>query len=190
MTRKHKHHGRVHCPRCHTLLTNANRIPKNLLQAIITPNAKRYRCDICRLKFTINHPEKKAGHKQPQKRLSTPKEKAPKTVAASRMKPKLRSSKRRQPAAPVRKTAATQQHSAATPRRTALTHSPKPVAKKTNGNIDARVNRHLRAELQRLRKIEKKYRQLKKANRYLARACRRNQSNRNPTTKRPPSATP
>ncbi len=188
MTVRRKRRNQIHCPRCQTPLTTSNRIQKNFFQAIINPNARRYRCDICRLKFIVNQAKKKPNPSP--KRLTEPKKKkiVSKSESTLRTTSKPSSGKLRQPAAAIRKTAATQQISAAAPQRTAPTHRPKPVAKKTNGNIDARVNHHLRAELQRLRKIEKKYRQLKKANRYLAQACRRNRSRQPPAAKRPPSA--
>ncbi len=176
MTDHNKHRSNVHCPRCHTLLTKANRIPKNILQAIVTPKAKRYRCDICRHKFTIM-PGKLTEHSPSAQKATA------RTAIPPRMEPTPRKRKRRPPPTPMKATAPNTRRRASTVSR----RKPSP-GKAASGDITTRVNRQLAAELRRLRKIEKKYHQLKKANRYLAKACRRGTMQQRPAPNKRPAA--
>lgn len=155
--------GNVSCPRCRTLLTSADRIPKTTLQALFTPNHKRYLCDSCGLKFTV------AGDGSSRK---------PKTADAYDLPPlkldmhgKVGKPDRPTPSRPRSRYVQTR------PRTTRLHVTDVPDIPGIHNSADkAALKRseqkasRMEQELARLRRIEKEYHRLKKANRYLAKA--------------------
>ncbi len=159
-----KQTGNVTCPRCRTLLTTADRISKSALQALFTPHSKRYHCDSCGLKFKVLPPSAQATTEQ----------------ASSYELPPLRadaladttSSRKRTNTSPDRnrfvetRPRRTQLHVTDVPDIPGITNSAEKLALKKMAD----QNRELQQELIRLRRLEKKYRELKKANHILAKA--------------------
>ncbi len=157
--------GNVSCPRCRTLLTSADRIPKTTLQALFTPNHKRYLCDSCGLKFTV------AGDGSSKKQRTADAYDLPplkldmhgKVGKPDRPRsPRPRSRSRYVQSRPR----TTRLHVTDVPDIPGIHNSADKAALKSSEQKASQMEQ----ELERLRRIEKEYHRLKKANRYLAKA--------------------
>ncbi len=158
------------CPRCHTMLTRADRIPKTTLQAIFSPSKKRYWCDACGLKFTTSGTVSASGGTQAtdnghKKQTSSRRGEIKETHPSQK---ETQAIKRKNGVAHSRQQATKQQPSSQTI--TSEARHPTEQAKPASNSAAQEI---LLKELARLRKVEKKYRALKKVNRYLLKATRR-----------------
>lgn len=159
--------SRVCCPRCKTLLNSSNRIPKPALQSWLNPDKKRYLCDICHLKFYISPPaEAKTTPNQEAGGYELP----PLVVDNAITKKKSLAAKRRSQNRPqqLKTKPRTSSVKVTTAPDIPGIHNSKEKYAAKRANREAEV---LKKELQRLRRIEKKYRALKKANSALAKVA-------------------
>ncbi len=158
-----KQTGNVTCPRCRTLLTTADRISKSALQALFAPHSKRYHCDSCGLKFKVlPAPAQATAEQAPSYEL--PPLRADALADASSRK-RANTSPERNSYVETRPRR-TQLHVTDVPDIPGITHSAEKAALKKMAD----QNRELQQELKRLRRLEKKYHELKKANHFLAKA--------------------
>ncbi len=161
-----KQTGNVTCPRCGTLLTTADRISKSTLQLLFAPHSRRYHCDSCGLKFKVSPPSAQATSEPvPDYELPPLRVDALADISVgSRKEPTT--SQGRNSDGNTRRPRTTQLHVSEVPDIPGITNSAEKAALKRM----AKKNKELQQELERLRQIEKKYRQLKKANHFLAKA--------------------
>ncbi len=166
------------CPRCHTLLTRADRIPKTTWQAIFSPSKKRYWCDACGLKFTTSatisaSDTPKPANSHRKNRTSSHAIESDETPPAQKTP---LAAKRKNGVAHDGKQQATKPQAAS---QTIISETRHPTAQAKPAPNSA-AQEILLKELARLRKVEKKYRALKKVNRYLVKATRRRTSQSRP----------
>ncbi len=153
--------GNVTCPRCRKRLTAADEIAKNPLQLLLAPNRRHYHCGDCGLDFTISTTSRQRAME------ATPAYELPPLrfdSLASGWKPA--ETPHRSPRYVRTRPRTTRLHVTDVPDIPGIHNSAEKAALKRPVPPDRSVEQ----ELERLRRIEKKYRQLKKANRYLAKA--------------------
>ncbi len=166
------------CPRCHTMLTRADRIPKTTLQAIFSPSKKRYWCDACGLKFTTSATVSASDTPKPAN--SHRKNRTSSHAIESDETPPTQ----KKPQAVKRKNGVAHDGEQRVEKQQAASQAVASEARRANEQTEAAsdsvAQELLLKELARLRKVEKKYRALKKVNRYLVKATRRRTSQSRP----------
>ncbi|HFD87275.1 MAG TPA: hypothetical protein ENJ35_06340 [Gammaproteobacteria bacterium] len=155
----HQYRKGVRCPDCQSLVTSTDRIHRNAIQTLLFPKSKRYKCDNCGLKFLINMEKDSRRSKSKADRKS------------SYDLPPIA----HQSAATLDQTG----YGKTGKRRTTnlmVTDCPdipgiRNSAEKLAARRADKASQDLHKELKRLKNIEKKYDQVKKANQYLAKAA-------------------
>lgn len=147
------------CPHCLALVTSADRIQRNAIQNLLFPKSKRYKCESCGHKFLVNL-EKDLRHSKNKVGRKSSYELPPIAQLSAADLDQTSSGKNR-------KRRTTNLTVTDCPDIPGISNSAEKLAARRADN----ASKNLHRELKRLKNIEKKYDQMKKANKYLAKAA-------------------